>query len=437
MIEPLLQADPGNPRLWAMKGIALRGLNRTEESLSAFENALRISPKMLPALEGAAEVAYTLHDPKSASFVSRVLDLDPHNEIAHAMAGAIAFEWHDCKTVVSHFAASGHALDRNAPALLQYGACLVEERQPEQATNAFQRLLAVQPNNKTARYDLALSHHLAGHNIAALEILRPLANSPDTGPDVLSLLASVYDATGALESAIAALRRAAELAPHDERSYLDLAALCMDHQSHQLALDVLDTGIKNNPGSARLHTAQGAILAQLGKPEQAEAEFETANRLQPDQIYGSLGLSTLYRELQKSEDAIALLRGKLRAAPHDYRLYYLLADTLLHQDGLTEAGLAEARTALMRSVQSKPDFAKAHSVLGKLYLRTGESDKAVAEFRIAIQLDPSDRIAMNQLLLALQRQGLNDEAQRLATVLRAQIDADRNAEIQRNRVRLK
>ena len=49
----------------------------------------------------------------------------------------------------------------------------------------------------------------------------------------------------------------------------------------------------------------------------------------------------------------------------------------------------------------------------------------------------TDRIAMNQLLLAYRKQGLQEQAQQLAAALRAQIDADRDGEIQRNRVRLK
>src|SRR6202022_1205517 len=114
-----------------------------------------------------------------------------------------------------HFAASGRALNRNAPALLQYGACLIDQKQPAKAAELFLELLRLEPESEMARYDLALSQHLAGQNAEAIETLRPIADRPDASPDVLSLLATAYESTGALDSGIAALRRAAEIAPRD------------------------------------------------------------------------------------------------------------------------------------------------------------------------------------------------------------------------------
>jgi tetratricopeptide (TPR) repeat protein len=435
-VEPLLSADTGTPRLWALKGIALRGLGRTVDSLVSFDRALAISPKMLPALEGAAESAFQLRDSRVQSYLNRILELDGRNQTAHAMAGALAFEAHDCRLAVQHFENSHAAIEQNTAALMQFGACLVELKRPQDASEVFRKAVNQQPSNHAARYDLALSQNLAGHPDQAITTLQLLVEQPSPMPDVLNLLAAAYDKTGHVNEAIAALRRATEVAPREEQNYLDLAAICMEHQAAKLAVDVLDAGIANNPASSRLHAARGAMLAQLGRLEDAQAEFELADTLDPDQVYGSLGLSTLYQEVRRTDDAVALLRRKLILAPDDYRLNYLLADALLH--GVYDPStLAEARTALERATRAKPDFAKAHSSLGKLYTKTGDLTRAVQEFRMAVSLDPADRAGLNQLQLALRRLGLHKESAAIAAKLKNAIEADRAAEIASNKVKLR
>ena len=278
----------------------------------------------------------------------------------------------------------------------------------------------------------------AGSNGAAIATLKRLVDRPDANQQALSLVAAAYEGDNRIEPAIAALRRAVEAAPQAERNYIDLAALCMDRQASGLAIEVLDTGLKNNPKSARLHTARGAMLAELGKPDEAQAEFDAASRLQPDEPYGAAGLSVLYRESAKSPDALAILRQKLQHAPADYRLNYLLADTLMRKEGgMNARETDEAQAALRRSIRSKPEFAKSHVALGKLYLRAGDPGNAADEFRRSLELDPTDRTAMNQLLLVLRKVGRNEEAGQIVARLRAAVEKDRATEIRNNRIVLK
>src|ERR1700761_905187 len=83
----LLQQQPQDARLWVAQGLALRGLQRTSESLDSFEHSLLLRPGNLTALEGAAEAAYTLQDPKAQTFIDGILAADPYSPVANAMAG--------------------------------------------------------------------------------------------------------------------------------------------------------------------------------------------------------------------------------------------------------------------------------------------------------------------------------------------------------------
>src|SRR5260370_33511897 len=322
--------------------------------------------------------------------------------------------------------------------LTQFGSCLLSENKPIEAVELFQALLAANPADERARYNLSLCQVRAGQGAAAAATLQPLTGKTNPRPEALSLLGSAYAASNDVEAAITALRRAIEADPHDERNYVDLATLCMDHQASQLAIDILDIGVGNNPRSARLRAARGAVLGELGQIGEAAEDFEAASRLQPGEPYGAVGLSVVYRETAKAGDALTLLREKLKTSPADYRLNYLLADTLMRQDaGMDAHQFEEARSALERSIRYNAGFAKAHVDMGKLYLKSNEPAKAADEFRRALELNPLDRAAQQQLLLVLRKLGREEERREIAIRLKAALEKDRVTEIQNNSVMLK
>jgi superkiller protein 3 len=255
-------------------------------------------------------------------------------------------------------------------------------------------------------------------------------------PELLNLFGAASAAAGQLEPAIAALRKATEVAPADERDYVDLAALCVEHGAFDLALEVVNTGLANPPRSYRLYTMRGAIRAERAEVDEAMRDFEQASALSPDELYGSVGLSLVLRQADRLPEAIGLLRRKLTRHPRDATLNYLLADVLLRTDpDPASPESAEARTALQRSLQARPEFAKAHATLGRLQLRAGAVASAVDELRVAVRLDPNDRLALNQLVLAYRRLGQQEDAAAVAGQLK-KLWKRRTEEVARNRIRL-
>jgi Flp pilus assembly protein TadD len=432
-----LKSRPGDARLWTIRAIALERLGRLPQSLASFERALALDPDSIAALKGATEVAYRTHSPKAARFVQRVLAREPGDETAHAMAGSLAVEADSCSEAAAHFARSGAALRENQLALAQYAGCLLRLKRPREAGDIFQRLAEASPGDPAARYNLAVCRLEAGQaQEAAAAAAAGVALRPGD-PELLNIFAAASAAAGQLETAIAALRKATEVAPAEERHYVDLALLCAEHDAFDLALEVVNTGLANIPGSSRLYTVRGAIQAERSEIDAAMRDFEQASALSPDELYGSVGLSLVLRQANRLPEAIALLRGKLAAQPHDATLNYLLADVLLRTDP-DPASLesAEARTALQRALQARPDFAKAHGTLGKLQLRSDEVASAVDELRAAVQLDPSDRLALNQLVRAYRRLGRQEDAAAAAVQLKKLLETERTEEVARNRIRL-
>jgi tetratricopeptide (TPR) repeat protein len=428
-----LKSDPRNPRLWAARGVALSELGRDNEAISSFEKSLSISPKFVAALEGASEVAYRSKDKRTGEYLNRLLQVEPGNSVAHAMMASIDFENRDCRRAVEHFEKASSLVKTNAAALSQWGQCLLALEKPRAASEKLSESLKLADQDQRIAYDLALALHMDSRDGEAL----PIALHLRQDAPVMSLLGTIFAAQDRTADAIVAFRRAIELEPHKVENYIDLASLCLDHQSFDVAADVVNAGIANNPDSAELYTLRGAISAQTSDIERSAADFEHANRIKPDQSYGDVGLSLLLRQENQVDEAISVVRGRIRRSPDDPTLNFLLADLLMRKAD-TPAGETrkEARQLLHKAIALKPGMAKAHSALGKLLLEAGDAQGAAKELKSALDRDPNDRVALNQYTLALRRLNRRDEANAIAQRLRAVLDADRRAEVEKNKVKL-
>jgi tetratricopeptide (TPR) repeat protein len=437
LVTPLVDRSPRDARPWTLKGIALSGLGRTVESLASYKEALKRNPAYLPALQGAAEVEFRLRDPNTRADLEKVLAQQPDNATAHGMLGVLAYERQDCGEAVRRFEKSGDALQQNPAALWQFGHCLFTIGKPGEAADVFRRLLDAQPDNDRMRFNLGLALHEAGRHGEAVERLRPLLERAVPDSDLLSLLAETHEAARQTSEALEVLQRAVKLYPREERHYVDLADLCLEHSSFDLGLEILEIGLKNIPRSSSLHAMKGVLYGRLARFEEAEAEFAQASRLEPNKEYGKVGLSLILQRTGREQESLQLLREHVSRNPRDAAANFMLAQTLLQRNA--EPGgreFDEARSALVRAVESKPDLAGARASLGKLYLRAGETAKAIEELKRAVELDPGDRTATYQLMIALREAGREAELAPLLTRLRTLIHKDAKTEAEAGRFHL-
>jgi tetratricopeptide (TPR) repeat protein len=433
-----LKTYPGDAHLFLVKSLALAGLGRTTQSLASFDQTLRLTHDDVTVLEAASQVAYGAREPRAAKYLDLLLTKDPGNQVAHAMAGVLAFERHDCPAADAHFARAAEAMRGNVAAQVQHGDCLLAIGEIVQAVALFERLAAEHPERPELQYNCAVAYVQAGRFAEAVTILQALREAGATmNGDTLNLLGAALKGNGQLEPAIAAYRQAAQENPQDERNYVDLATVSMEHQSPATALDILDAGIAQNPRSAALLALRGAVRAQMGENDAATEDFEAADQLQPSRLYGAVGLSVLFRDSSKLQQAERLLRTRLRSHSSDPTLNYLLADVLVREGAAPgETRFSEARRLLHKAVAIDPTLAVAYGELGKLDLKTGHTQEAIAELEKGVHYDPTDRTSLNQLVAAYRRVGRTEDAARLAAQLGRAVEHDRAQEIERNRVHL-
>jgi tetratricopeptide (TPR) repeat protein len=404
LIRAQLQQSPRDARLFAMEGIALTSQGKDQDALAAYNSALAISPNFLAALEGAAQLEYKAGSNRAVPLLNRILKLQPDEPTTHAMLGSMAYKTHDCASAIKHFRASGSVLASQPGALELFGACLMEQSQAEEAVPVFDRLLAMRPSDAHARYNLAVVQFAAKHNTEAIATLQSLLAQEPSDTDALDLASAAYEETGDTPKAVDLLRQAIVANPKRAKYYVDFAALSFKHESFQVGVDMVNAGVKQLPNDPSLYIARGILFIQLGKFQNGQADFETANQLDPNQASASVAEGLAQLQQSNLDQALATVDAQLESHPQDSFLHYLKAE-IISQKG-PAAGTPEFHQAVgaaAEAIRLKPDFVLARDVLSGLYLKSGQTARALEQSRLALRENPSDQVALYHLIQSLRK----------------------------------
>jgi tetratricopeptide (TPR) repeat protein len=404
LLHPMLQEFPSDPQLWTLQALAYAGAKRNKDALGSFQRALKISPDYLAALEGAAQLEYEAGSGEAIPLLHRILLVRPGDPTSHAMLAVLEYHRGNCPAALQHFDMSGDLANSQADALRARGSCFVRTKQLDKAISVFQRLLEMNPSDTVARCQLASVELMADRPKEAIGALTPALETSD--PSVLQLASSAYEAMNDTPNAVRVLRQAIVNNPGDVNLYLDFADLSMEHQSFQVGIDVINSGLRLQPASAPLYVARGVLYVQLAKYDEAEADFEKANSLDPKTSLGAVAQGLEQIQNSDPDRALETVAAKLAKNPNDPYLLYLEAD-ILTEKGVDPgtADFAKALSSARKAISLQPSLTSARDVLAKLYLQAGQNKFAIAQCRKALISDPKDQTALYHLIQALRKSG--------------------------------
>ncbi len=414
LLHPMLQESPSNSQLWTLQALAYAGAKRKKEALDSFQRALKISPDYLPALEGAAQLEYESGSAEAIPLLHRILLLRPSEPTSHAMLAVLEYNRGNCQAALQNFDLSGDLANSQPGALRARGSCLVRTKELDKATSVFQRLVEMNPSDAFSRCQLASVELMADQPKEAIEVLTPILQTDDPPATVLQLASSAYEAMDDTPNAVRVLRQAIVSNPRDVDLYLDFTDLSMEHQSFQVGIDVINSGLSVQPTSAPLYVARGVLYVQLAKYDEAEADFAKANSLDPKASLGSVAQGLEAIQSSDPDRALATVRAKLARKPNDPYLLYLEAD-ILTQKGVDPGtpDFAKALSSAKTAISLQPSLTSARDVLAKLYLQAGQNNFAIAQCRKALISDPKDQTALYHLIQALRKSGETAEIPQL------------------------
>jgi tetratricopeptide (TPR) repeat protein len=275
---------------------------------------------------------------------------------------------------------------------------------------------------------------------AALKLLEPLLETDGSDPDLVSLASDAYEQTGNTTKAAALARQAIVLDPSNAGFYTAFAQICLNHESYDVGITMINAGIARIPNNPSLYLARGLLYAQLAQIDKAEADFKKAEQLDSGQSMSAYATDLAELESNHEEVALQNIRGQLKIHPDSPLLHYILAKILDTQGTTGDTQISdEALQSALDAVRLKPDMVEGYDLLAAMYARSGQNDKAIEQCRLALQYQPDDQPAMYHLLIALRHASggrHDDEVASLVTRLSELKKSSLNEENQRKRFKI-
>jgi tetratricopeptide (TPR) repeat protein len=263
------------------------------------------------------------------------------------------------------------------------GSVYIAQQKFDDAAKEFNRVVRLDPANSNANYGLGLV--LLAKGTPALAIPHLLRVHPATLPSRLNLTRAYLQSGRTAEG----LKEAAQLSSMDKdepQLHITLGVLLGEAKQYRAAQLELEKADALQPGNFEIAYRLGqACLANQDYPK-AETALNRALKLKPDSTEALLLLGHVFVDEKRPVDALDLLVRAHKLAPENTDVIVLLARVSMSQNFFEDA-----IPLLESGVKLAPGRADLHAALGESYFMSEKAEKAIEEFKILIQLDPSAR----------------------------------------------
>lgn len=275
----------------------------------------------------------------------------------------------------------------------------------DQAMRLYQSTLALDPRNFTALSTLGMLHLRNGDIEQAKPLLEAASASKPDSTETWMALGNLHARRGAFEQAGAAFAQVVRLRP-------DIAAAWVNHGNALRRTGRLDDaiasfrkGIALDPTLALAHYNLGIALSETDGLEAACEAFQSALDLDPDLVAARMNLGSLFLRQGKAEAALSCFDIVLAGDAAYPKASYNRGVALQSLDRC-----AEAVAAFELAIDHNPRDAEAHNNLVISLLRNGQPQAALATCERMIALASTTPKALAYKAAALIELDRNDEA---------------------------
>jgi tetratricopeptide (TPR) repeat protein len=296
---------------------------------------------------------------------------------------------------------------RNTNAQLLRAQVRLVQGKTDEATQLIQRAIKDEPNFAPAHYQLALAQLQSGNQQQARDALRTAVTlAPGFAPAALRL-AELNIEGGAPDAAIEDLNKLLQARPGLSRAYELLGAAYMKKGDPARAAEVYQKFQQLVPSrDPRASFYEGIRLRAQGKRAEAKAAFERSLAAAPGAPDPLSQLVEMAFEDNRPDAALEVARKQALAAPRSATVQHALG--IVHQ---RRGEIPQAEAAYRKAVELDPRYVLAHLELGKIYLDTGRQDLSLAEADRALAINPKSADAWQLKGLAQLQKGAVANAQ--------------------------
>lgn len=263
----------------------------------------------------------------------------------------------------------------------------------QEATTLYARIASATPNDITVYYRLALGYINQGKFEDALLAAENGITANPFHPDMWAMRAMALNRLGRASQAIASASRALELVPMTlvdqdpiwknsrARALAFLAEAYLNIGQNDRAKSTIVQAIELNPDSYEALQVRGRIRQEVDYNFSAALDdFRAAHELAPTMIYVAIWLARLERDrFQNYDVALRLYQNILDRNPGNTQVLFDVADYYWRVQGNPQ----EAMSYLNRCIESDPNVAACHYLMGRVQYRREQMADALISFQTA------------------------------------------------------
>ena len=265
-----IEAEPGNPDALYVLGIAYGKLDRHDDAIAAYREALRINPELAEAWNNLG-VAYS--------------NINHYDDAVAALREALRINPED------------------AEAWNNLGATYRDLRRYDAAIAAYREALRINPEDTKAWYNLGLVYDILDRYDAAIAAYREALRINPEDAESWNNLGVAYSKLGCLNEGVAAYREALRINPEDVYAWNNLGNAYGKLDRYDAAIAAYREAVRINPESAAAWNNLGVVYGNLGRPNDAIAALREALRINPEDASAWKNISIVYRQAGRNAEA--------------------------------------------------------------------------------------------------------------------------------------
>lgn len=369
--EKIIAADPRNARAHTILGQTHAAVRAWPQAIRELETAIAVAPDQFESYAGLALVyASTDRAAEAEAILRKATEANP----------------------------------KSLDAFVNLGRFYLVQHRLVEAEREMRRASEVDPRATLPRKLLTEIYMDSGRMADAERVCRDLKSVAPDDPDGFGALASLYEATGQKAKAAEELQGLVVSRPKDIAIKVRLTDTLIDLNRLDDAYRLNQELLNARPGHPGGLTAKGRILIARRRYDEAKTVLAQAVQADPKSGVANYLLGVAESSLGQIDSARKLFAHALDLSPGMEDAAVALAD-LLARSGDYDDALRRADQVL----QKNPGSTLAHVVAAKSSLAQGNSARAEAQLKAALELDPAFVPALGALLDLRATQGRTEE----------------------------
>lgn len=420
MCHEVLEIDSDNVGAMVFLGELKWKEKKAAEARSWFEKVLALDPSHMESRMTLAEIAMLegRYDAAEEHLKKITTEIDPTDPAAR-LALAKIYRFTDRKEEAINTLQQvlvndpTHFLARGALAEVYYSVGRFDDARKE--AEAF---IEASPGNPQAHYLLGTVSLKQGDYESAVIHLTRAANSPAAFADVHYLLGLALKGKNQQAQAITAFQKALAMEPGNSQYRLMLAQTFLVEGSFEKAQREIRAVLSKEPENE--YARQLSVQADALRQALEHIDSLLASEGIPEEIANSIKMGLKAFRAGDLRKAQSLCEGSLEAAPDSPLLLNLLGLVYLKQ-----SELERALSYFLQASNADPQFAASYVNMANIYMAIGSHEQAAQTYRKAVELSPKDQLVRLKFARALILMKRYDEAETfLKELIQAEPDRD-------------